>query len=134
MFSIITITLIASLFGILREIFDSGVLVWHRDNLGKILSDLLFHCFLLRSLFLLKKYILLKETRYWRRDKEKDGIMDFFEWVTPMFIFICLYAFKLTCIVSEYTIYKVAACFAFVLLAVTGESHFDRSRDNDAPI
>lgn len=60
--------------------------------------------------------------------------MDFFEWVTPMFIFICLYAFKLTCIVSEYTIYKVAACFAFVLLAVTGESHFDRSRDNDAPI
>lgn len=134
LFSIITMILLASLYGILREIFESGVLVWHRDNLGKILSDLIFHGFLLRTLFLLKKYILLKENRYWRRDREGDRIMDFFEWVNPMFIFICLYTFKLSCLVTQYTVYKVAACLAFILLAVFGESHFDRSRDNDAPI
>ena len=59
--------------------------------------------------------------------------MDFYEWVRPMFIFICLYVFKLTCITTQYTISKLLACFAFVILAVVGESHFDRSRNNDAP-
>lgn len=61
--SAITFVLLASFVGIVREILQSGVLVWHRDNLGKIASDLIFHGFLLRTLILLKKYILLKEER-----------------------------------------------------------------------
>ena len=61
--SIITFVLAISFVGTLREILSSGVLVWHRDNLGAIISQLIFHGFLLRTLILLKRYILLKEQR-----------------------------------------------------------------------
>ena len=89
---------------------------------------------MLRTLILLKRYILLKEQRQWLRDKELDGIMDFYEWAQPMFIFIGLFIFKMICIKTSFSVYKIMACGAFVLLAVVGESHFDRSRNNDAPI
>ena len=68
--SIITFVLGVSFVGTLREILSSGVLVWHRDNLGTIISQFIFHVVLLRTLILLKRYILLKEQRQWHRDKE----------------------------------------------------------------
>lgn len=132
--TIITSLLMLALGSIIKEILHNGVLVWHRDNLGMILSNLIFHIFLLRTLFQLQSYILSKEMRFWKADKNNDGNMDFFEAFRPMFIFISLYVFKITCIRTEYSVIKVVTCITLILLTIIGESHFDKNLENDAPI
>lgn len=123
---VVTTILTMSVIGMIQEILNSGVLVWYRDNLGMILSHLIFHAFLLKTLFSLQNYILSKERRQWGVDISNDGHMDFFEAFMPMFIFISLYLFKLMCIRTEYTFLKVTTCFSLILVTIIGESHFDR--------
>lgn len=130
----VTFLLFLSVVGIIQEVLSNGVLVWHRDNLGLMISQMIFHFALLRTLFMLKRYIISKEKRLWQVDKNNDGHMDFYEAFRPMFIFICLYMFKLSCLRTDYTEIKMITCFAFLYLTNIGESHFDRNLYNDYPI
>jgi hypothetical protein len=51
-----------------------------------------------------------------------------------MFYFVSLYILKLCCLRTPCSGIKFVACFAIIMLTVVGETLFDNSKRNDAPI
>lgn len=132
--SIITTGLVLNIISLVQDIFCQGVLVWHRDNLGSMLSQLFFHSCILSTLFKLKKYVKSKEDREWARDFPEDEHIDFFDAFMPIFYFVSFYILKLTCLRTKYCVIKVIASVSVISLTILGETLFDKSDRNDAPI
>lgn len=109
-------------------------MVWHRDNLGSMISQLIFHCSINSTLFKLRKYVRSKEDREWAQDFVDDEFLDFFDAFTPMFYFVSLYIIKLSCLKTEYVLIKTVASLALIAFIIMGETLFDRSDNNDTPI
>jgi len=79
-------------------------------------------------------YIDSKEHRKWKPDIDGDKVIDFYEAWAPIFVFISFYILKILCCRVEYGMIKFLMCLSVIGFAYLGESHFDRSENNDAPI
>ena len=86
------------------------------------------------TLFKMKHYINNKEEHKWKPDVDGDNKMDFYEAWAPMFVFISFYVMKLFCCRVQYALIKFLMCVSVIVFAWLGESHFDRNKENDAPI
>ena len=128
------IGLVLNIVSLLQDIVNQGIVVWHRDNLGSMISQLIFQCCICSTLCKLRKYVRSKEDREWARDFTDDENQDFFDAFTPMFYFVSLYIMKLSCLKTEHVWVKLVASFAVISFIIMGETLFDRSDRNDAPI
>ena len=60
--------------------------------------------------------------------------MDFYEAFSPIFVFLVMYIIKQICFRVDYCMIKFVMCLSVIVLTIIGESHFDVSQNNDAPI
>ena len=86
---------------ILKDVVIRGPLVWSRDSFGELLQQLIGHSCVLVWLFRLKHYISLKEQRAWRPDDYSDELMDFYSAFKPIFVLLCLFLIKVSCLRTE---------------------------------
>jgi hypothetical protein len=116
---------VLNIVSLIQDILSQGLLVWHRDNLGGMISQLIFHSCINSTLFRLKRYVGSKEDREWERDFPEDEHIDFFDAFMPMFYFVSLYILKLSCLKTNYCAIKVVACLSLIGLTILGETFFD---------
>lgn len=119
---------------LLTDICSSGLMVWHRDNLGRVICQLIFHICLFLTLINMRLYLQSKERRNWTGDIYNDGHMDFYQCFYPLFTVTMLYICKLAMLIHKHSFLRFLNAVSVILLIVLGESLFDKSRTNDAPV
>jgi len=130
---ILLLGIIYSTIALICDICSSGLMVWHRDNLGKMICQIIFHSCLFATLINLRIYMQSKEQRNWKGDVWHDNKMDFYQCFNPLFIATTLYLCKLGFLHHKYTLLKFLMALAVIILVFLGNSLFDKSLNNDAP-
>jgi hypothetical protein len=64
----IIVGLVLNIISLLQDIINQGIVVWHRDNLGGMISQLVFYCCINSTLLKLRHYVRSKEDREWAQD------------------------------------------------------------------
>jgi len=85
---------------LIKDMLRQGFFVWHRNSLGKLISNLVLHICILAELFRLKSYIESKEDSDWDYDNYYDRKIDFYDASIPIFVLVSLYLIKL-CLFKE---------------------------------
>ena len=93
--------LLYSLGALLVDICSSGLVVWHRNNLGTMLCQIIFHFCLFQTLGNLRLYLKSKERRNWMGDIQNDGHLDFYQCFYPIFTVTLLYLCKLVMLIHK---------------------------------
>ena len=119
---------------LLTDICSTGLMVWHRDNLGRMICQLIFHFCLFLTLINMRLYLRSKERRKWKGDIFNDGHMDFYQCFYPLFTATMLYICKLGMLHHKHSLLRFMNASAVIILIMLGESLFDKSISNDAPV
>ena len=126
----VTCTVVA----LMTDICSTGLFVWHRDNLGQMICQFVCHLSIFLTLINLRLYLQSKEQRKWQGDIENDGHMDFYDCFYPLFSVTLLYICKLIMFRHKHSFIRFINALSVILLIVLGESLFDKSSSNDAPV
>ena len=134
--SVINFALLASIYGLVRDILIQGLLVWNRDNLGKLLCHLIVHISILCFCVKMYRYIQIKESDQREQDPvvEDAASMSFADAFRPLYILITLYFFKLLMCKAEFDFVKFIMAISVIGISIIGDTYFDKDQNNDASL
>lgn len=99
-----------------------------------MLCQVVFHICLFLTLINLRLYLRSKERRKWKGDIYNDGHMDFYQCFYPLFTATMLYLCKLAFLIHKNSLLRFMMACSVIIMIVLGESLFDKSIKNDAPV
>ena len=131
---LVSLFLIGSVYQLIdnvKTMLRSSVYVWHRDNFGRFVQQVIFYSCILVSLCRLRYYVLMKEDNKWKPDSPDDHRMDFKDAFYPVYVMIILFLAKALCCKGADNDIKVFMAFTVLAIIYLGSFLFDNNPAND---